>query len=568
MDAADLLLIIVGVVLLVPGGVGPSAGVFGALEAENGPVQGRAVFEEAQLEGDVELVAGEAVVAAEGALNTSVTSERAAVTFYEFQKYQADVTSSALLGTAGWTEDTNVSRESFENVTLDFHAEETANLFLWPGEHTSPTKFNAGFSSQQLPPLTSSPWGGKFWADNATNVTYTIDGPLFAIGDGVEDHRGGQIPQARIASLEATGDVVLVLDGGSVEIEHASGQTRYETGTWEGEGGAEGSLPDTRWTEYSRRAFAVVTFDAGSASLGLDRAPNADLLLLANDPAWAINGTVAMHADEGNVSAGGEERSVRNRTLQLTGNLSLVSHAVGEEDRLEATDPLGDNRWPTSTLPEPVVDARIEGNASEVTVDGRELAPASSAPVPQEVSLLGRIVGLLLLAWATLKKGLPFGVGLLAEDPLENSRRAEIHAFLTEQGFAHVRGIQEATDIPVGSLNFHLRILESAGLVRCIKQCGSKVCFPCSSGLDHREMERLALVATSSRRDLARELVEQPGLTQTELADRIGVSWSTVSKQLAKLVDAGLVEETMESPSRQYAPAPLLDRWFRGLLQG
>jgi DNA-binding transcriptional ArsR family regulator len=85
-------------------------------------------------------------------------------------------------------------------------------------------------------------------------------------------------------------------------------------------------------------------------------------------------------------------------------------------------------------------------------------------------------------------------------------------------------------------------------------------------GLDDRIGAVFAALADPTRRQVVRSLSEQPGLTASSLAGELPMTRQAVTKHLAALDRAGLVEGHREGREMRYSltPAPLTDamRWM------
>jgi ArsR family transcriptional regulator, cadmium/lead-responsive transcriptional repressor len=79
-------------------------------------------------------------------------------------------------------------------------------------------------------------------------------------------------------------------------------------------------------------------------------------------------------------------------------------------------------------------------------------------------------------------------------------------------------------------------------------------------GLDHDDVGAVfAALADPTRREVVRSLAEQPGLTASRLAGDLPMTRQAISKHLAALSGAGLVEARREGRETRYilTPAPL-----------
>jgi ArsR family transcriptional regulator, cadmium/lead-responsive transcriptional repressor len=87
------------------------------------------------------------------------------------------------------------------------------------------------------------------------------------------------------------------------------------------------------------------------------------------------------------------------------------------------------------------------------------------------------------------------------------------------------------------------------------------------SGLEPHDIGAVfAALADPTRREVIRSLSEQPGLTASRLAGELPMTRQAVSKHLAALSGAGLVEARREGRETRYVltPAPLAGamRWM------
>jgi len=97
-----------------------------------------------------------------------------------------------------------------------------------------------------------------------------------------------------------------------------------------------------------------------------------------------------------------------------------------------------------------------------------------------------------------------------------------------------------------------------------VKREGYTVYFACDE-FEIEDKERLALLASETRAEIAERLVEAGGATQEALMDALGLSQPAVSKQLCKLEEAGLVETNGDEVDIEYRPSELLWEWLAGL---
>jgi predicted transcriptional regulator len=211
-----------------------------------------------------------------------------------------------------------------------------------------------------------------------------------------------------------------------------------------------------------------------------------------------------------------------------------------------------------ATDPQPVAHASVEGSARSLSVNGVALRVADLAPVAAPPTWIQLALGALLLAWSMLR-GVPAAFPLQIDDPLANERRRRVYDELVRQRIVHLRALQREVRMPVGIVVYHLDVLCRAGIVGTLRMGRHRVYFLRGPELTKGAIDRLALLADPTRRDIAR-LVMLGRSTQASLRAALDLDRGTVSRQLAKLEKAGLVDRS--GKPAQYAATELLRTWF------
>jgi predicted transcriptional regulator len=140
-----------------------------------------------------------------------------------------------------------------------------------------------------------------------------------------------------------------------------------------------------------------------------------------------------------------------------------------------------------------------------------------------KVSLLGLLVPL----YTKLKK----------EDVLEQFTRGKIYGYILANPGDHYNSIQKALDIPNGTFAYHLRVLEKEGFIRSARYGTRKCFFPASMRVPAEDDTLKA-----SQRLIVEKILEEPGISQRDIAESLGVSSATISYHIKGLLRLGLVE--------------------------
>lgn len=136
-------------------------------------------------------------------------------------------------------------------------------------------------------------------------------------------------------------------------------------------------------------------------------------------------------------------------------------------------------------------------------------------------------------------------------DILSVASRRRIFECVSANPGAHLREVARRCTMPLGTSLYHLDYLESSGLIVSRRDGRYKRYFG-SHSVGRREKEVLSLLRHEAPRRLVQALLERGAATQRELCDRVGVSRSTVSFHLNRLVTDAVVIRTPRRPEALY----------------
>lgn len=125
---------------------------------------------------------------------------------------------------------------------------------------------------------------------------------------------------------------------------------------------------------------------------------------------------------------------------------------------------------------------------------------------------------------------------------LELESRREIYRTIHDAPGIHVRALQRDLEYAKGTIQYHLRWLESHDLVESEADGDLTRYYPART-LDQTEKTTLSALRRQYSRQIIAHLAADGPLTTSDLADRIEKSASTVSWHLSRLHEAGLVEK-------------------------
>ncbi|HEX9710815.1 MAG TPA: helix-turn-helix domain-containing protein [Candidatus Thermoplasmatota archaeon] len=133
-----------------------------------------------------------------------------------------------------------------------------------------------------------------------------------------------------------------------------------------------------------------------------------------------------------------------------------------------------------------------------------------------------------------------------APDPpdlkLENRRR--IYGLIREKPGIHLREVVRELEMPYGTAEYHLRVLEAGGLVRAVDEDNYRRYYEADVAL--RDRRAIGLMRKRPVRAVVIALIERGELSHHDLAAAAGLKPSTLSYHLARMEGAALLRTRQE----------------------
>ena len=153
---------------------------------------------------------------------------------------------------------------------------------------------------------------------------------------------------------------------------------------------------------------------------------------------------------------------------------------------------------------------------------------------------------------------IPLYTKLMKDRVLDHYLRGKIHGYIIANPGEHYNAIKEQLDVTNGALSYHLRVLEREGYIRSRMDGMYKRFYPSEMKLP-RSTHRI-----SSFQEVILTIVKNNhGVSQKDIARRIGVSSQVINYHIKLLEDAGLIQvDRTRRKSRVYAtdtPAGVVD---------
>lgn len=142
---------------------------------------------------------------------------------------------------------------------------------------------------------------------------------------------------------------------------------------------------------------------------------------------------------------------------------------------------------------------------------------------------------------------------------LENGTRKAIFDLVCRAPGLGVHAIAAAAGVSYSTTAYHLERLVEAGML-VMTPDGNKLCYYKNGGaFTETERRLLPLVKNDEAARVLEAILERPGTYRAALAERLGVTATTVNWHLKRLLEAGLVEEVRAGRNAYLYPrvAPL-----------
>jgi predicted transcriptional regulator len=124
------------------------------------------------------------------------------------------------------------------------------------------------------------------------------------------------------------------------------------------------------------------------------------------------------------------------------------------------------------------------------------------------------------------------------DDPLEHDLRATLYDRIREEPGIYLSALAERSDAPMGTVRYHLRVLEFEGMVVTDRRNGKRRYVPL--GVEPDALD--AVMHEDAPRAVLEALFEGGPASTSELAERLDRDPSTVTHHVQRLEESALVE--------------------------
>lgn len=129
----------------------------------------------------------------------------------------------------------------------------------------------------------------------------------------------------------------------------------------------------------------------------------------------------------------------------------------------------------------------------------------------------------------------------MGDESLELEPRKKIYRVIEDNPGLHLREIDRKLDIPLGTIRYHVRVLEKNDMIVSRKEDKYKR-FYATGEVDHADKKKLEVLRKELPRTIILFLLEYPDSKHGEISESLAVADSTLSYYLKKLRKKDMIE--------------------------
>ncbi|HSB57558.1 MAG TPA: winged helix-turn-helix transcriptional regulator [Nitrosopumilaceae archaeon] len=124
--------------------------------------------------------------------------------------------------------------------------------------------------------------------------------------------------------------------------------------------------------------------------------------------------------------------------------------------------------------------------------------------------------------------------------------------YIQQNPGCHLRQIKRDLGMSMGTVQYHLNLLEKSGKISSERQRLHRFYFPVSINETH-DRNILKILNQETAREILMFIVEMKNPTQTEIVDKIKISAASVNWHIGRLAGLGIINETRDGKYKRYS---------------
>lgn len=133
----------------------------------------------------------------------------------------------------------------------------------------------------------------------------------------------------------------------------------------------------------------------------------------------------------------------------------------------------------------------------------------------------------------------------------QNSNTVKILEYIQKFPGSHLRGIRKELDMAMGTIQYHLNLLEKQGKIISERQNFRKTYFPVGIFAENQRT-LLKIIKQDTAREILLFIVEQKNPTQQDIVNKIQISAASVTWHLDRLKKNNIVNELRDGKYKRY----------------
>jgi predicted transcriptional regulator len=152
-----------------------------------------------------------------------------------------------------------------------------------------------------------------------------------------------------------------------------------------------------------------------------------------------------------------------------------------------------------------------------------------------------------------LSASVPIVVGTtLHSNPLDQPTRQEIYLYIKDNPGVHFRGICDGLGLSVGVVQYHLSVLEHAGLINAVTDGQNKRYFEHNT-FKETDTKLVSLMRHYTTAKILTMLAQDGSALHRDIADCLGISSQALTWQMNQLKNAGLASAEKAGVNVRYS---------------
>ena len=132
-----------------------------------------------------------------------------------------------------------------------------------------------------------------------------------------------------------------------------------------------------------------------------------------------------------------------------------------------------------------------------------------------------------------------------------NTNSGKVLQFIQENPGSHLRRIMRELEMSMGTIQYHLNLLEKQGKISSERQNFHKYYFPIGL-FGQNERDILKILNQDTAKEILMIILERKEPTQSEIAETIKISSAAVSWHVKRMKKHGLIKEIQDGKSKRY----------------